>query len=423
MNYEELLAAKNDGRLNLTQLPIGEYYRKQVDGKYRGLVDIRMDLHQNIVFTKALQKECEENKTLANNHQLHFEPTKKEHEISQLTIESGSFISVEQLLGESPAVVAEKDFINNTLKTLVETTSYLHEKGIRQVCFSPRTVFVRKGDHAVMLLSHGSYYLGLTDQESFYGADASYVAPEVLNHGTVDERCDVYSLGKFMESLFEKASMPIEYKLAIKKACSESPEDRFNTPQDMLTSVEKRRDTLKSVVFFVVALVIALAFIGIYFETFPESNPIEYVKPAPRQATDDLLDDGFSPDELGVVSSDSIDYESAISDSVEVAQPTPNYQAKAEQIFRKNFEKEANRILSKIYSKTYMSNSEKQFMAENQETIRELMELQQKMGEEASLTAERSQLIASEIIERVTNEKKKQLGGTNSRGIQLPDKK
>ncbi len=184
--------------------------------------------------------------------------------------------------------------------------------------------------------------------------------------------------------------MPIEYKLAIKKACSESPEDRFNTPQDMLTSVEKRRDTLQSVVFFVVALVIALAFIGIYFETFPESNPIEYVKPAPRQATDDLLDDGFSPDELGVVSSDSIDYESAISDSVEVAQPTPNYQAKAEQIFRKNFEKEANRILSKIYSKTYMSNSEKQFMAENQETIRELMELQQKMGEEASLTAERT---------------------------------
>ena len=65
MNYEELLAAKNDGKLNLTLLPIGEYYRTQVDGKYRGLVDIRMDLHRNLVFTKALLKECEENKTLA----------------------------------------------------------------------------------------------------------------------------------------------------------------------------------------------------------------------------------------------------------------------------------------------------------------------------------------------------------------------
>ena len=423
MNYEELLAAKNDGKLNLTQLPIGEYYRKQVDGKYRGLVDIRMDLHQNIVFSKALQKECEENGTLANNHRLHFEPIKAEQEISQLILESGTFMSFEQLLSESPAVVAEKDFIDNTLKTLVETTTYLHEKDIRQICFSPRTVFVRKGDHAVMLLSHGSYYLGLTDQEAFYGSDASYVAPEVLKHGTIDDRCDVYSLGKFMESLFEKASMPMEYKLAIKKACGESPEDRFNTPVDMLKSVEKRRGTFKSVVTFVIASVIALACIGIYFETFPESNPIEYVKPAPRQATDDLLDDGFSPEELGVVSSDSVDYESSDADSVEVAQPTPDYQAKAEQIFRKNFEKEADRILSKIYSKTYMSNSEKQFIADNQETIRELMELQQKMGEEASLTAERAQLIASEIIERISNEKKKQLGGTNSRGVQLPEKK
>jgi serine/threonine protein kinase len=275
-----------------------------------------------------------------------------------------------------------------------------------------------------MLLSHGSYYLGITDQEAFYGADAAYVAPEVLHQGSIDDRCDVYSLGRFMQSLFEKASMPMEYKLAIKKACSESPEDRFNTPAEMLKSVEKRRGTFKSIITFAVALVIALLCIGIYFETFPETTEIEYVKPAPRQATDDLLDDGFSPDELGVVNSDSVDVESALDkDSDYVAQPTPDYQAKAEQIFRKNFEKEADRILSKIYDKSYLSNNEKRFLAENQETIRELMELQQKMGEEASLTAERAQLIASEIIERISNEKKKQLGGTNSRGIQLPEKK
>ena len=37
------------------------------------------------------------------------------------------------------------------------------------------------------------------------------------------------------------------------------------------------------------------------------------------------------------------------------------------------------------------------------------MKVQQKMGQEASLTPERAQLIASEIIERVTNEKKKQM--------------
>jgi hypothetical protein len=125
------------------------------------------------------------------------------------------------------------------------------------------------------------------------------------------------------------------------------------------------------------------------------------VKPAPRQATDDLLDDGFQPEDLGVVSADSLTEEDEEAHRV--------YQAKAEEIFRKNYEKEADRILSKIYNKDYMNSTEKAFAAESQSTIEELMKVQQKMGQEASLTPERAQLIASEIIDRVTNQKKKQL--------------
>jgi len=425
MNYEELLAARNKGKLNLSQLPIGEYYRTQIDGKYHGVVDIRKELHQNIVFTKGLQEACEDNKSLANNHILHFDTVTDNSEISQLILENGNFMSFEQLLNESPAVVAERGFIDNTLKDLVEITNFLHEKGIRQMCFSPRTVMARKGDNAVMLLFHGSYYQGIKDQQSFYGQDASFVAPEVLNHGTIDDRCDIYSIGKFMETLFEKAEMPIEYKQAIKKATSESPEDRFYTADDMLKTVENRQKQFKSVLSFVGASVIALLCIGIYFEIFPESTPVEFVKPAPRQATDDLIDDGFSPEELGVVSADSVEYAvlDSLSDSLSTNQPTPDYQAKAEQIFRKNYEKEADRILSKIYSKDYMGATAKEFMSKNQETLKELMETQLKMGEEANLTPERSQLIASQIIERITNEKKKQIGSSNKNGIQLPEKK
>jgi hypothetical protein len=128
---------------------------------------------------------------------------------------------------------------------------------------------------------------------------------------------------------------------------------------------------------------------------------VEYVKPAPRQATDDLLDDGFKPEDLGVVSADSLSEEDLEAQRV--------YQAKAEEIFRKNYEKEADRILSKIYNKEYMNSTEKRFAAESQSTIKELMEAQQKMGADANLTPERAQLLASEIIERITNEKKKQM--------------
>ena len=402
MNYEELLATKNQGKMNVTKLPIGEYYRAQVDGKYRGLVDIREEMLQNIVFTKALATECEQNKLLLNPHQLHFEVAEENQDIRQLRVELGTYLSMKQLLDDQPAVVAEKGFIDQTLEALVNITTYLHQQGVQHICYSPNNVLVRKGDNRVMLLSHGSYYLEISDQTAFYGVDASYVAPEVLEHGTIDDRCDVYGIGKLMEVLFERAEMPLEYKMAIKKAVSEKPEDRFATPEDMLKMVQNRRNTKKSVLTFALAAGIALLCIGIYFEMFPESHPVEFVKPAAQSNDDDLLDDGFSPDEIGIGLTDSID-------TMAVREQARDYQAKAEQIFRKNYEKEADRILSKIYNKDYMSKSEKKFMAENQETIKELMDLQLKMGEEAGMTPEHAQVIASEIIERISNEKKKQL--------------
>ncbi len=411
MNYEELLAARNEGKKSKTKLPIGGYYREQVDGKWCGVVDIRPDMNSNISFSKALQAECERNTKLNHHRQIHFTAVEHDGDITQLLMEPGHFQTFEKVLLENPAVVAEKGFIDDVLKSLVDITSYLHQQGIKHVCYSPKTVFVRKGDSSALLLTHGEFYLGLNDLKSFYGEDASYVAPEVFEHGTIDERCDVYGIGKFIQSLFDKSDLPLEYRAVIKKAISDSPDDRYASPEDMLKSIQKRRNTLKSILTFAAAVVIALFCVALYFDMFPESNPVEFVKPAPRQPGDDLIDDGFDPAGLGVI----VDGDSLVVDEEAMRR---NYQAKAEEIFRKRYEKEADRILSKIYNNNYMNNSEKKFMSESKSTIEELMEAQSSIGSEAGLSPERSQLIATEIIERVTNQKKKAVGAEKSLGVQ-----
>ena len=410
MNYEELLAAKNDGRLNITQLPIGEYSRKHVEGKFRGVVDIRPKLLESVVFSEALKKECERSLRLSNHHQLHYTAQEEHGDVVRLEVESGVYFSMEELLTENPAVVAQKDFLDSTLEGLVDITTYLHKQNIRHICYSPRSVLVRKGDNSVMLLSHGSFYLAVTDQEELYGDDVSYVAPEVLQHGTVDNRCDVYSIGKFMETICAQAGMPLEYKKMIKKATNEKPEDRYDTPAEMLKAVQKRRNTLRSAMGLVVGLIVAAVCLTLYLDLIPESEPVEFVKPAPRQAIDDIIDDGFDPAEMGITNADSL--------SEEDHKTMREYQAKAEAIFRKNYEQEANRILSKIYNKEYMSNSEKIFLSKSRTVAEELVKRQQELAEEAGLSPQRSELIANEINERITNAKTKELGGTNSRGIQ-----
>ena len=410
MNFEELLIAKAGGKLNQSHMPIGEFFRAKMDNKYQSRVDIHDSLIANITFSEALKRECEENNTIVDKLQLHFTPVMQNGEIVSLAVvEQGQYMSFAEMLSETPAVVANHNFLENVLEGLVSITALLHKRGIRHVCFSPRTVFARKGDYSPMLLSHGSYYLSMSNLEEFYGEDAQYVAPEVLQHGTIDDRCDVYSIGKFIQSLGAVSDMPIEYRRAMKKAVSESPEDRYNTPEELLNAVRKQHNFIRSAIIVSISCIIALVCVGLYFDMFPETNPVEFVKPVPRQPTDDLLDDGFDPAELGVTNSgDSLIYDQS---------SERDYQAKAEEIFRKKYTQEAERILSKIYNKKYMSNAEKKFTAESESTIDELMKKQAELGSNAGLTPERSQLIATEIIDRITEQKKKEMGGTNSRAI------
>ena len=233
----------------------------------------------------------------------------------------------------------------------------------------------------------------------------------MLSGGSVDERSDVYSIGKFIEWLYSTSDMPFEYKRVVKKATQELPEDRYKSVADMRTALKRLKGARGSAMMFLIAIVAALVIVGVYFGMTPEPQQIEYVKPAPKQSTDDLLDDGFDPaTELGVISGDSLSKLPA-----EQRKKMEEYQKKGEEIFRKQFEKEADRILSKVYDAEHMGASEKNFMASSQKVFAELMELQQKLSNEANISNEKGQLIATQIIDKITEAKKKTV---QKKGIQ-----
>jgi serine/threonine protein kinase len=412
MNYEELIASRRDGKLNKTRLPIGDYYRQQIDGKYRSVVDIAAELNSNIKFSEALKAECEQNASLTNQHILHFRPQTEGHDIVRLEMEQGQYQPLQQVLNDTPAIVAEPNFIEEFTRQLLETAAYLHEQGVFGVCYSPQTIFLRKGDNAVLLTHVGSHYLSMSDpQQIYHDGLEEFVAPEVMNKGAIDNRCDIYSIGRLLQKVFDQSDMPLELRKVVKRAVSESPEDRFNTPADMLATITRKRNTYRSFITGIIAVAIAGLVIALYFDMMPESTPVEFVKPVERQATDDLLDDGFSPEELGVVTD---------GDSLVAAERATQeeYQAKAEAIFRKRYTEAADKILSKIYNKDRMNASEKNFMSQSESTVDELMKAQQEIASESALDPAKSQLIATEIIERLTEQKKNALGGSNRRGIQ-----
>ncbi|MDE5948877.1 MAG: hypothetical protein K2G86_08910 [Prevotella sp.] len=400
MNYEELVNSNGHTAGLAAKLPLGFFRRTVVDGKAVNRIQIRRELLDSIGFVGGLNKELERNGALNDNSQLHFHII----EDGVLEVGTGSYRSLGRVLAESPAVVGHSGFVDSIVGELLRIADYLHSKGIYHICFAPENVFVRSGDNKVMLLSHGSFYFHAVDPLVLYKGFEEYVAPEVLNSGTVDERCDIYSIGKFLEYLFTVAEMPYEYKAVVAKATREMPEDRYSSVADMRKALSRRRAGKSMLRTFAIASVIAVAIVGGIFGLMSNDIPVEFVQPvATQDSPAEILDEGFDhTPEPGAAIGDTM-YGGM---SPEQQEQMKEYEAKCEKIFRKMYAAEAERILSKIYNSTYMGSNEKKFMAGSKSIMNELIKAQEELAGRTHLSEARSQRIASEIIDEVSERKK-----------------
>lgn len=426
MNYEELLGSRDARKTNKVRLPYGYFYKRLIDGKYSNFVEFHDELADNIVFGDCINREFEELSKIHNKYQLHYTPNEGEDGVYAIAVEPGNYITFEQLLNDTPSVVAREDFIDSTIRNLVDITTELNNEGIQHICFAPSCLLVRKSDGDVRLLCHGSSFNRLQMADVLYDGLEDYVAPEVMAGQLSTDRSDVYSLAKFIAYLYDSSGMPYELKKVVEKATSENPEDRYASVSEMYHKMKNRRSFRRTALMAVAALVVALVALYMYIDLLPSTEPVEFVKPVDEPVSDDLLDEGFDPmTELGPDADSATiaralqDYMMNDSDRVD-EKKVREYDAKAEQIFRKKYTREAEIILSKIYNNERMNNSEKNFMASSQEVMEELVKKQIELSQNSPISQETAQRIASEIIEQITEKKKAAL--QNNYGYQK-DKK
>lgn len=427
MNFEELIETRDARKTNKMRLPYGYFYKRLIDGKYSNFVEFHDELSDNILFEACVRKECDALADLKSKTQLHFTPN-EDDKIYALAVEPGNYITFEQFLNDSPASVAKGDFIASTIRSLVEMTTLLNEQDIQYVCFAPSNILARKNDGSVRLLCHGSFFLPLKMQEVVYEGLEDYVAPEVMAKGEADNRSDVYSLAKFIEYLYASSGMPFELKRVMAKATSEDPEKRYASVKEMYGEMTKMSTMRRTGTIAAAAVIISLIVVGVFFEMVPNTEPVEFVKPVEEPIVEDLLDDGFNPlTELGpdadsaTIAKAIQDYMLQDSDKVD-EKKMREFEAKAEQIFRKQYTKAADQILSKIYNNDRMNNNEKNFKATSEEVMKELVAKQVELSKNSSLSNEKAQRIASEIIEQLSEKKKASLENKPNYGFQQGSK-
>lgn len=415
MNFEELIKIRNARETTCIRTPYGYFYKRLIDGRFYNYVEFHDELTDSLVFSKGVQEEYEATKKITDRHQLHFTPNEGDDGLFAIAVEVGHFLTIGQMLNDNPAIVAQNDFLERTIRDLFRFVILLNEQGIYHLCFSPNNVFIRKSDQMVCLLNHGSFYL-TADQNVLYDddTDAAFVAPEVLKFGTADAYSEVYALGKFLEWLYQSSGLPVELKSIVDKATQLSPKGRYVSVEEMYKAISRLSGLRRTVTMGAAALAVALVILGLFVYLLPSPDAVEFVKPVKEPVPDEMVDDelllGIGAELDSAAIARIVADEKRRQDSLGVDDRDMRiYNSKAEAIFRKQFTRAADQILDKVYAGDKMNMSEKEFMVRSKAMTEELAKKQAEIAKSSSLSSERSQHIASEIIDQLTDKKMKAL--------------
>ena len=415
MNFEEMIATRDARKTTKVRMPYGNFYKRLIEGKYSNFVEFHDELADNIFFSKSVKAEYEALSSIDQKGQLHFAPNEEEDGIYAIAVEVGNYLTVEQALNEDPSIVARGEFIKHTLNQLMDITSYLNELDIYHVCFAPSNILLRKGDLAVRLLCHGSFYEKV-DQDVLYEGVERFVAPEVFNGGTIDARTDVYSLGKFIEYIYDSSGLPLELKRVVEKATAPEPENRYDSVETMRKMMTNLTNARRTGTLAIAAIAIAAAIVGLFFYLLPSPEVVEYVKPVEEPIPDEMVEE--DPDLLLGIGADAdsatiariVQMEKQRKDSLGMSPgKMRQYNAKAEAIFRKQFTKQAEAIISDVYNTKNMNASEQNFNAKSKIMTERLSKLQDELRKSTTLSQDRASGIASQVIEQLTEKKKAEM--------------
>ena len=415
MNFEEMLEQREYKKTSKIRMPYGYFYKRLIDGKYSNFVQFHDELTEDISFGHYVKAESDAVASINHKTQLHFSTNEEDDGVFAIAVEVGNYQTLEQLLNENPAIVARNEFLSAMLKSLFDFTSYLNSRGIYHVCYAPSNILMRKNDNAVRLLCHGSFYKDV-DADLLYEGVTDYIAPEALNKGKIDARSDVYSLGKLMTYLYNSASIPLELKPIIKKATDVNPDKRYASIEDFEAAIKRAQNLKHTGLLAAAALAIALIIVGLFFYTLPSPDNMEYVKPVKEPVPDEMIEEdmdallGIGADTDSATIAEIVKQQQHVKDSLGISEgKMREYKSKAEEIFRKQFTKAAESIISKVYNKDQMNGSEKDFMFNAQKMTDELISKKDEIMKSTAISSERAEAIADKIIEQLTEKKKAEL--------------
>lgn len=143
-------------------------------------------------------------------------------------------ITLDQFLETNPPAAIRRRIIEQLLDAL----SCLHERQIIHRDIKPSNILITRNGSTVKLID-----FGVSDTDDYVtfkqpAGSMAYIAPEQLEGRPIDNRADIYAVGKIITLLF-----PHHYKHIVRKCTRVNPADRYSSCAQLLRAI-RRADRL-----------------------------------------------------------------------------------------------------------------------------------------------------------------------------------
>lgn len=261
-------------------------FRVKLYGKLHFLKRLKPEYAGDIRYQEALRKEFETGYRLEHPGLVRYLSLEKDAILMEYV--DGETLS--ERLTTHPDYFKNRKHTDKFVRQLLDALGYLHSHQVLHLDLKPDNILLTRINDDVKLIDLGFCY---TDTfEDTQGYTNAFAAPEQQStvNGKLSTKTDIYAFGKVLELL----PRPYIYNKVIVRCTVEQPEGRYQSVEEILYDINRRKRFSRYVAAFV-AIVTALIACFVFITHHQESSPVK--QEAPTDSVAPIPKDSVAPSE------------------------------------------------------------------------------------------------------------------------------
>lgn len=240
-------------------------YKVLIYGKWHFLKRPKKIYADNPLYLAAFQKEFEIGYTLDHPNIVRYIIKGEDQNSLYILTDFIDGFTLADFIKLNPNYFNVSKHLDKFITQLLSALKYLHERQILHLDLKPDNILITGVNNDVKLVDFGFSYTDCFSSLAI-GKTELFAAPEQLNRQDIDQRTDIYGLGKILEYIFSESDSKISktHKKLIDKCLPERKEDRFNDINEIQIYLKDKSKSKKKYVYFAISLCTLVAVISFY---------------------------------------------------------------------------------------------------------------------------------------------------------------